>query len=504
MVLQELGRKISQALQDFGKKEDPNEDALKVCLNRINYALLEADVDKHLVQKLSENIKVQFKFDQSMGGSVQKVVNRAVVEELTRLLECDRKQFIPPKGRSSVVMFVGLQGAGKTTTCAKYAYYWTRKNYRVAMVCADTFRAGAFDQLKQNATKIRVPFYGSYSETDPVVIAREGVALFKKEGFEVIIVDTSGRHRQEDDLFEEMKQMKSAVKPNDVVFVMDSSIGQACYSQASAFKKAVKVGSVIVTKLDGHAKGGGALSAVAATDSPIIFLGEGEHFTDLEPFNGASFVKRLLGLGDIDMMVKLVKNAAGEQDQLQMMSHIQEGKFSLNDLKIQYKSALNLGPLNQFASMIPGLGNQLVGKGSEKENVDRIKIMLIILDSMTKEELNGTVQLVDSRKKRIARGAGAFPEELEALLANYKSIKKTIENFSQLKMGDNVSALLRNPKQLQENLMRGINPSMMQQLGGMENLMEMFKQYKNLEQKGELKEFNKMLKDAKKNKNSSK
>lgn len=136
--------------------------------------------------------------------------------------------------------------------------------------------------MKQNATKVRIPFYGSYTETDPVVISEEGVNIFKKEGFDIIIVDTSGRHKQESDLFDEMKQVEAVVKPDEIIFVMDSSIGQACYDQALAFRKAVNVGSVIVTKLDGHAKGGGAMSAVAATESPITFIGTGEHFDDFE------------------------------------------------------------------------------------------------------------------------------------------------------------------------------------------------------------------------------
>ncbi|CAN0484202.1 unnamed protein product, partial [Ectocarpus sp. 8 AP-2014] len=173
------------------------------------------------------------------------------------------------------------QGAGKTTTIAKFAHYWQRKGWKVAMVCADTFRAGAFDQLKQNATKLRCPFYGSYSEADPVRIADEGVQQFKQEKYEVIIVDTSGRHKQEDALFDEMKEIQEAVQPDNTTLIMDATQGQAVFDQAKAFHEAVAVGSVIITKLDGHAKGGGALSAVAATNSPITFLGGGEHFDDL-------------------------------------------------------------------------------------------------------------------------------------------------------------------------------------------------------------------------------
>lgn len=212
-------------------------------------------------------------------------------------------------------MFVGLQGSGKTTTCTKYALYWQKKGWKTGMVCADTFRAGAFDQLKQNSTKVRVPFYGSYTETDPVQIATDGVNAFKKEGYEIIIVDTSGRHKQEQALFDEMKQVEASVSPDDIIFVMDSSIGQACHDQALAFRKAVNVGSVIVTKLDGHAKGGGALSAVSATQSPIIFIGTGEHFDDLEPFSPKSFIQRLLGMGDLEGLFDTVKNVVNMKDQ---------------------------------------------------------------------------------------------------------------------------------------------------------------------------------------------
>jgi signal recognition particle subunit SRP54 len=206
------------------------------------------------------------------------------------------------------------------------------------MVCVDTFRAGAFDQLKQNAAKIRVPYHGSYSETDPVEIAREGVEMFKEEGFEIIIVDTSGRHKQEQALFDEMKQVEQVVQPDEIIFVMDSSIGQACYDQALAFKKAVPVGSVIITKLDGHAKGGGALSAVTATESPIRFIGTGEHMTDIEEFEPQSFVNRLLGLGDLKKLFEVVKDILPEGDQEKMIESITSGNFTFRTMKMQYGS----------------------------------------------------------------------------------------------------------------------------------------------------------------------
>lgn len=215
---------------------------------------------------MRKNVKAKINLEElATGLNRRRVIQQAIFEELCEMLSPGKKPFAPKKGRSNVIMFVGLQGSGKTTSCTKYALHYQRKSWKTCLVCSDTFRAGAFDQLKQNATKARIPFYGSYTERDPVKIARDGVEMFKKEGQEIIIVDTSGRHKQEASLFEEMQQISEAVGPDDIVFVMDSSIGQAALEQATAFKEAVTVGSVIMTKLDGHAKGGGALSAVAAT-----------------------------------------------------------------------------------------------------------------------------------------------------------------------------------------------------------------------------------------------
>lgn len=497
MVLFEFGQKIAKALQDFGKAPLVDDDVIKKCLNDIAMALLQADVALPLVKKLKDNILNQFKITKELNANLQKVVQRSVIEELTRMLEADRKPFEPIRGKTNVVMFVGLQGSGKTTTCTKYAYFYARKNIRVALVCADTFRAGAFDQLKQNATKIRVPYYGSNTETDPAAIAKQGVDMFKKEGFELIIVDTSGRHMQEKELFDEMKLVEAAVKPNEVIFVMDSSIGQQCFSQAEAFKKAVNVGSVIVTKLDGHAKGGGALSAVAATQSPILFIGQGEHFNDFEQFNAASFIKRLLGLGDIGRMVEIVKDVMTEDDQKRMMGRIQEGKFSYRDLRTQYMSVTKLGPINQFASLIPGLGQQLMAQGgSDKENIERVKRQICILDSMNNAELDGVKPLTEDRKKKIARGSGTTLFEIEALVANYTQIKKMIDKFSKTKMSGNTADAMRNPKQLMQQLGSMLKPDQIAKMGGMDNIMNMVGELSKMEKKGELKDFNNLMKDA--------
>jgi len=285
-------------------------------------------------------------------------------------------------------MFVGLQGAGKTTTCTKYAHHYIKRGWRTALVCCDTFRAGAFNQLQQNAAKIRCPFYGNPDETDPVKIADEGVEIFKKEKYEIIIVDTSGRHSQEESLFDEMRQIKDVTKPNEIVFVMDGSIGQALTDQAEAFRKAVDVGSVIITKLDGHARGGGALSAVASTGSPIVFLGTGEAFDDLEMFDSESFIKRLLGLGDIKSLMTTVQQAINPEIQNKIQEDMLKGKFPLRAMRDQYKQVLNMGSLSSVVSMIPGMNSNMMTKDQEKFAMARIKKFLCILDSMTEFELD--------------------------------------------------------------------------------------------------------------------
>merc|ERR1719359_2711270 len=240
--------------------------------------MLHSDVNVKLVSKMRSAIKskVALHGESAGGANTRKLVQKFVFEELVSMLSPAKKPFKPEKGKMNVVMFVGLQGSGKTTTVTKYAYHYARKGWKVGLVCADTFRAGAFDQLKQNATKARIPFYGSHSETDPVQIAQDGVETFRKDKYELILIDTSGRHKQESALFDEMMQVSDVVSPDDVVYIMDSHIGQACFDQAKAFHEAVSVGSVIVTKLDGDAK---------------------------------RFVSKLLGLGDLEGLVERMQDA---------------------------------------------------------------------------------------------------------------------------------------------------------------------------------------------------
>ena len=247
--------------------------------------------------------------------------------------------------------------------------------------------------------------------------------------------------------------MAAAVNPDTGIFVMDSSIGQACFDQAKAFNKTIKLGSVIITKLDGHAKGGGALSAVAATQSPVAFIGTGEHFEDFEPFEASSFIKRLLGLGDLSGLMKSVKDAIPEDKQKKMVENIQKGQFTLRDMRDQFQSVLNMGPLGQVVSMIPGLNASMLPKGKEKEGTDRIKRFLFMMDSMTKDELDCVKPLTETRIARIAQGSGTRPEEINFLLEEHKKFEKMVGNIGKMGIAG------KSPQELQAQMKK--NPQAM-------------------------------------------
>lgn len=381
MVLAELGGKLRQSLRKLHAASSIDEELITSILSEVSRALIESDVNVQTVVTVRNNMKATaMEYMESKARAadasnqveaLRRIIQRSLIQELVRILSpADKNPYQMKRNKPNVILFVGLQGAGKTTTIAKYAHYYQRKGFKTAMVCADTFRAGAFDQLKQNATKLRIPFYGSYTEADPVLIAQEGVQQFLSEKFELILVDTSGRHRQEASLLEEMQEISSVVHPNEVIFVMDATQGQAVYDQALAFHEAVDVGSVIVTKLDGHAKGGGALSAVAATQSPIAFLGSGEHLDDLDPFDAQGFVSKLLGFGDVKGLMEhmaSVNKSDGKSTQKDLLDKMSKGVFTLRDVYKQLENILKLGPVNKIMGMIPGVPEYLIPKTSEDD-----------------------------------------------------------------------------------------------------------------------------------------
>eukprot|EP01095_Lingulamoeba_sp_RSL-Kostka_P006820 TRINITY_DN2157_c0_g1_i1.p1 TRINITY_DN2157_c0_g1~~TRINITY_DN2157_c0_g1_i1.p1 ORF type:complete len:487 (-),score=184.88 TRINITY_DN2157_c0_g1_i1:103-1563(-) len=484
MVLAELGSKITNALRTMSDSTVIDESVVDDMLKEICNALMSADVQIKQAITLRKNIKKNLNFENMPAGvNKRKIVKKAVFDELCALLESGKPVSQFQRGKPNVIMFVGLQGSGKTTTITKMANYYKKKGWNVGLVCADTFRAGAYDQLRQNATRCRIPFYGSYTETDPVLIANEGVEHFKNEGQELIFVDTSGRHKQEEDLFEEMIDVANTISPMQIIFVMDGSIGQAAFDQAAAFKEAVDVGAVIITKLDGHAKGGGAISAVAATKSPIIFIGTGEGLDDLSPFNTQNFVSKLLGRGDAQIFEKIKEIIPEEQQQGEMLERIKSGQFSLRDMYDQFQNLLKMGPLNKVMEMLPGQMSNIIKQGNLKgvDTSQKLRIYMTIMDSMTEEELDNPTLLTahkntrESRIIRIARGSGRSIKEVNELLDQYKHFSKIMKNMKNMKLGRNGQLNSRSLSQMQGML----PPGLLKSMGGASGMQQMQNMLKN-------------------------
>uniref|UniRef100_A0A671LAW9 Signal recognition particle 54 kDa protein n=1 Tax=Sinocyclocheilus anshuiensis TaxID=1608454 RepID=A0A671LAW9_9TELE len=501
MVLADLGRKITSALRSLSNATIINEEVLNAMLKEVCAALLEADVNIKLVKQLRENVKAAIDLEEMASGlNKRRMIQHAVFKELVKLVDPGVKAWTPTKGKNNVIMFVGLQGSGKTTTCSKVimlSAHLKKKSQIVLFVYK-----GAFDQLKQNATKARIPFYGSYTEMDPVIIASEGVEKFKTENFEIIIVDTSGRHKQEDSLFEEMLQVSNAVQPDNIVYVMDASIGQACEAQAKAFKDKVDVASVIVTKLDGHAKGGGALSAVAATKSPIIFIGTGEHIDDLEPFKTQPFISKLLGMGDIEGLIDKV-NELKLDDNEELIDKLKHGQFTLRDMYEQFQNIMKMGPFGQimvmttFTERIFNYGYPLSGSflkisgggglGNEQESMARLKKLMTIMDSMNDQELDNKdgaklFSKQPNRIQRVARGSGVATRDVQELLTQYTKFAQMVKKMGGIKglfKGGDMSKNV-NPSQmakLNQQMAKMMDPRVLHHMGGMAGLQSMMRQF---------------------------
>ncbi|SCU88277.1 LAMI_0D09472g1_1 [Lachancea mirantina] len=488
MVLADLGKRINGAVNSaLSNTQDDYVAAVDVMLKSIVTALLESDVNIRLVSSLRNSIRNTLleNKNRSMGSmQTKKLVQKTVFDELCSLVDCEAQPFQPKKKKQNVIMFVGLQGSGKTTSCTKLAVYYSKRGFKVGLVCADTFRAGAFDQLKQNAIKARIPFYGSYTDTNPVKVAADGVSKFKKEKFDIIIVDTSGRHRQEEELFQEMVEISQVVKPNQTIMVLDASIGQAAEQQSKAFKDSSDFGAIILTKMDGHAKGGGAISAVAATNTPIIFIGTGEHVHDFEKFSPKSFISKLLGIGDMESLLEQYRTVSNKEDHEATLENLQKGKFTLLDFQKQMQTIMKMGPLSNIANMIPGMG-QMMNQISEEETSTKMKRMIFVLDSMTKKELESDGRIFTeqpSRLVRVARGSGATVFDVEMILMQQQMMARMAQTSRAAQQGGGMPGMSGMPGMPNIPGMPKISPAMMQQAQQrlkqnpslMKNMMNMF------------------------------
>jgi signal recognition particle subunit SRP54 len=430
MVMEKLGKALHSAIQKVTRAAHVDERAIKELVRDIQRALLQADVNVQMVLELTKKIEKRALEEKSPPGMTKKEhIIRIVYEELSNLMGRP-SSFEIKSGRPTVVLMVGLQGSGKTTTAAKLALHFKKKGFKVGMVCADTFRPGAYEQLCQLSEQIGVPVFGNPNSTDSVSLAVEGVEKLKRERFDLIIVDTAGRHRREESLMKEMQEIAKSIKPDEVILTVDGTLGQQAKDQASAFKAAAEIGSIIITKLDGTAKGGGALSAVAATGAPIKFIGTGEHIDELEPFVPEKFVARLLGMGDIEGLLKRAQEVISEEEIKQMdMKAIMAGKLTLKDVYNQLEALSKMGPLKKIMQMIPGLGVTLPEE-QLKVSEEKLKKFKVIMQSMTPEELENPKLFNASRIRRVARGSGTTEAEVKELLRQYELMKKFIKTMA--------------------------------------------------------------------------
>ncbi|KAM0674490.1 Signal recognition particle [Gurleya vavrai] len=461
-MLSDVGKSISTTLNSLFQSHKPSDidNAIKQLCN----ILLHTNVSPKLILQFRQNLKQKLT-DIPPGVSKPKFINQTATEELINILDPKSVCFKPQKGQRNVIMFVGLQGCGKTTSVCKYANYYKKKGYKTGIVCADTFRAGAFEQVKQNALKIKVPFFGS-GDADPIKVATEGVERFTKEKFDLILVDTSGRNTQEKELFEEMKGIKESIKPSNIIFVMDAGIGQSAEIQARGFSEQVEVGSIILTKLDGTNKAGGALSSVAVTKCPIDFIGTGEGMEDFDSFDVKRFVSKLLGRGDVEGLFEKVESL--QIDEKKMMEKISKGKFTLKDFYDQFQQLMSLGPINKIMEMMPGMGNV------KMPDEDSFRKMICIFDSLSKKELDSDGSLFENQSRilRVARGSGTSPIMVCELIKQFQMISGMMKKLGKIPgfgdmVGKDPSKMSLAEKTKMKNQMKGMLPkNMFEQMSG--------------------------------------
>lgn len=424
------------ALKKIVRASDVNEELIDSLCKDVQRALLQSDVNVRLVLSITQNLKQRALSEQPPKGLSRKDhIVTILYGELAKMLgysgeiiktidnspEDDHSvatSFFKP-GKQNVVLMLGIQGSGKTTVTAKLARWLTKHGYRVGVIGADTWRPGALTQLKMNCSKINVEVYGEEGSKDAVGIARNGLVYFKDQNLDVIIIDTAGRHKEEEGLLQEMNDMYKVATPDLVLLIIDGTIGQSAFKQAEAFHKAAPVGGIVLTKLDGTAKGGGALAASTATGAKVMFIGTGERIDDLEQFSPTRFVGRLLGMGDIKALLEMAKGLELQADEEQV-KRIAKGKMTIEDFYAQMDSASKMG----FRNIIENLGMSGMVKEDKLEEMQvRMEKWRFIIQSMTKDEKKDPDLINESRRKRIARGCGLPESEIKEMIKQYNNSK---------------------------------------------------------------------------------
>ena len=434
-MLDNLRTGLRSAIKKIVRASDINEDLINSLCKDVQRALLQSDVNVKLVLEITNRIRERAINEEPVKGLTRKDhIITILYGELATLLgysgqtikNIDKSQnpeeriinFEP--GRQSTVLMLGIQGNGKTTVTAKVARWLLRHGYSVGVIGADTWRPGALTQLRMNCSRINVEVYGDETNTNAIDIVKKGLKHFKIQNIDVIIIDTAGRHKEESSLLEEMREMRNEIHPDLVLLVIDGTIGQQAFNQAKAFHEAAVVGGIIVTKLDGTAKGGGVLSASAVTGAKVMFVGTGERIDDLEVFSPTSFVGRILGMGDIKAILEMARGLELQADENQAR-RLLSGKMTIEDFYAQMENVGRMGIRNVIDNL-PGMSGMV-----KEDQLDALEVKMekwrFIIQSMTKDEKKNPEIVNESRRKRIARGSGLTEHEVKELVKQYNNSK---------------------------------------------------------------------------------
>lgn len=427
MVLEKLGSSLKNTLQKIAKSMFVDEKLINELVKDIQRALLQADVNVKLVYDLSNKIKERIRKEETPGGLTKKehLIN-IVYEELVNFLGKDQYK-IDIKEKPFKIMLVGLFGSGKTTTAGKLAKYFMKRGHKVALIGLDVHRPAAMEQIEQVAKQINAPYFINKKEKNALNAYKANEKEYNK--YDILIIDTSGRDALSQDLVEELETLNSEIKPNESLLVFSADIGQAAQNQAEQFSKSCGISGVIVTKMDGTAKGGGALTACAVANAPIAFIGVGEKIDDLEHFNPKGFVGRLLGMGDLEALLEKAKEAIKQEDAEDLGKKFLKGEFNLIDLYEQMSAMKKMGSLKKIMEMMPGFSSLQLPKEMldvQEEKLEKWKIAML---SMTKKELEDPETITAERIDRISKGSGISTNIIRELIKQYRQSKKLVKMF---------------------------------------------------------------------------
>ena len=436
-MLEGLGNALKGTMEKIAKAVFVDDSLLNELVRDIQRSLLQGDVNVKLVFELSNRIKERFKKEETPAGLTKKEhLIHILYEELVSLVGGENEPIKIGK-KPFFIMLVGLFGSGKTTTAGKLASWYSKRGFKVALLGLDVYRAAAMDQLEQIASKSLCPVFTDKKEKDSLRIWKEFSRELEK--FDVVIIDTAGRDALSKELIDELRRLNKEIKPDERLLVISADIGQAAMEQAKSFREAADITGVIITKMEGTAKGGGALSACSATGAKIKFIGVGEKIDDLEEFKAKNFISRLLGMGDIEALVEKAKDAMSEEKAEDLSKKFLKGDFTLVDLYEQMEALRKMGPLTKVMEMIPGMGSLKMPKELLKVQEDKLKNWRFIMDSFTKEELENPDIMSSGRIERAAHGSGRSTAEVKELLKHYRQSKKIMKS---LKPGKDINKVL--------------------------------------------------------------